>query len=144
MTITQGVCDSFKKEILQALHDFTASTGHTFKIALYSSSASLSPSTTEYSATDEISATGYTAGGATLTSVTPAVTSGVAYVDFDDVTWSGSSISAAAALIYNSSASNKAVVVLDFGGTAYANSEGNFIVRMPAADKYNAIIRVGD
>ena len=140
MAITQAMCTSFKSEALQGVHDFTTDT---FKIALYTSSATLSAATTAYSATNEVSGTGYTAGGETLTVTGGAVsTSGTtAYVDFSDVTWSSSTITARGALIYNSSQANKAVAVLDFGSDK-TSTDGDFVIIMPTADASNAIIRI--
>jgi hypothetical protein len=142
MAITQGVCTSFKTELMRALHDFTASTGHTFKIALYTSSADLGPSTTAYTSVGEVSGDGYSAGGATLTSATPASSGGVAYGDFLDVTWATSSITARGALIYNSTSANRAVMVLDFGSDK-TSSAGDFTIVFPAANATDAIIRIG-
>lgn len=141
MAITQAMCTSFKKEILTATHDFTATTGDTFKIALFTSTATLSASTTAYSTTNEVSGTGYTAGGASLTSVTPTTSGTTALCDFSDVTWSTSTITANGALIYNSSKSNKAVVVLAFGADK-SSSAGDFTITFPTADASNAIIRI--
>jgi hypothetical protein len=140
MAITQAMCTSFKSEALQGVHDFTTDT---FKIALYTSSATLSAATTAYSATNEVSGTGYTAGGETLTVTGGSVsTSGTtAYVDFSDVTWSTATITARGALIYNSSQANKAVAVLDFGSDK-TSTAGDFVVTMPTADASNAIIRI--
>ena len=140
MAITQAMCTSFKSEALQGVHDFTTDT---FKIALYTSSATLSAATTAYSATNEVSGTGYTAGGETLTVSGGSVsTSGTtAYVDFSDVTWSTATITARGALIYNSSQANKAVAVLDFGSDK-TSTAGDFVVTMPTADASNAIIRI--
>lgn len=140
MAITQAMCTSFKSEALQGVHDFTTDT---FKIALYTSSATLSAATTAYSATNEVSGTGYTAGGETLTVTGGSVsTSGTtAYVDFSDVTWSAATITARGALIYNSSQANKAVAVLDFGADK-TSTAGDFVVTMPTADASNAIIRI--
>lgn len=140
MAITQAMCTSFKSEALQGVHDFTTDT---FKIALYTSSATLSAATTAYSATNEVSGTGYTAGGETLTVTGGSVsTSGTtAYVDFSDVTWSTATITARGALIYNSSQANKAVAVLDFGADK-TSTAGDFVIAMPTADASNAIIRI--
>jgi hypothetical protein len=140
MAITQAMCTSFKSEALQGVHDFTTDT---FKIALYTSSATLSAATTAYSATNEVSGTGYTAGGETLTVTGGSVsTSGTtAYVDFSDVTWSTATITARGALIYNSSQANKAVAVLDFGSDK-TSTAGDFVITMPTADASNAIIRI--
>ena len=142
MAITQAVCTSFKQEILVEGHDFTASTGDTFKIALYSSSATLSASTTAYSATNEVSNSGtYTAGGGSLTAVTPTTSGTTALCDFADASFTSATITARGALIYNSSASNKAVAVLDFGGDKTSTS-GTFTIAFPAADSSNAILRL--
>ena len=142
MAITQAVCTSFKQEILVEGHDFTATTGDTFKIALYSSSATLSASTTAYSATNEVSNSGtYTAGGGSLTAVTPTTSGTTALCDFSDISFTSATITARGALVYNSSASNKAVVVLDFGGDKTSTS-GTFTIAFPAADANNAILRL--
>ena len=110
MAITQAVCTSFKQAILVETHDFTATTGDTFKIALYSSSATLGASTTAYSATNEVSNSGtYTAGGGSLTNVTPTTSGTTALTDFSDIDFTSATITARGALIYNSSESNKAV-----------------------------------
>lgn len=141
MAITQALADSFKQEMLVGTHDFTATTGDVFKIALYTSSATLNASTTAYSATNEVSGTGYTAGGATLTSVTPVLSGSTAICDFADVTWSTATITARGALIYNSSKSDKAVLVLDFGSDKTATA-GDFNIAFPTADASSAIIRI--
>lgn len=141
MAITSAITNSFKVEVLQGLHNFTTTTGGVMKCALYSSSATLDASTTAYTATNEISGTGYSAGGNTLTNITPALSSSTACVDFADVTWSGATFTARGALIYNSSASNKAVCVIDFG--ANRGSVGaDFTLVFPTADASNAIIRI--
>jgi len=139
MAITQALASSFKQELLEGIHDFSASTGDVFKIALYTSSASLDSATTAYTASGESSGTGYTAGGETLTNVGVSLSGTTAYLDFDDVTWAASSISAAGALIYNSSQSDKAVAILSFGGV-YTSTNGNFTVTFPAATSSTAII----
>ena len=142
MAITQAVCTSFKSELLQGSHNFTATTGDTFKIALYSSSATLSASTTAYSSTNEVSDSGtYTAGGGNLTSVTPTTSGTTALCDFSDISFTSATITARGALIYNSTDSNKAVVVLDFGGDKTSTS-GTFTIQFPTADASNAIIRI--
>ena len=135
------ICNSFKQELLVATHNFTASTGDTFKLALYTSAATLTASTTVYSATNETSGTNYTAGGAALTSITPVLSSSTAVCDFNDLTFSSVSITARGALIYNSSKTDKAVAVLDFGSDKTA-SAGNFTIVVPTADASNAIIRI--
>jgi hypothetical protein len=141
MAITTAMCTSFKKEVLEALHDFNASSGSTFKIALYTSSADLGAATTAYSATNEVSGTGYTAGGNTLTNIDPVTSGTTGFADFADTTWTSATITAAGALIYNSSQSNKAVAVLSFGGDK-TSTNGDFVVQFPAADASNAIIRI--
>jgi hypothetical protein len=140
MAITQAMTTSFKKELMEGVHDFTT---HTFKIALYTSSATLDATTTAYSATNEVSGTNYTAGGNTLTVTGGAVsTSGTtAYIDFSDTTWADATITARGAVIYNSSASNKAVAVLDFGADK-TSTAGDFTVSFPTADASNAIVRI--
>jgi hypothetical protein len=141
MAITQALASSFKQEVLVGTHNFTVTTGDVFKIALYTSSATLSAATTAYSATNEVSGTGYTAGGATLTNVTPVLSGTTAICDFADVTWSTATITARGALIYNSSKSNKAVLVLDFGSDK-TSTAGDFTIVFPAADASNAIVRI--
>ena len=144
MAITSAICNSFKQEILVATHDFTASTGDTFKIALYTSSATLGASTTAYSATNETTndaGTAYTAGGENLTSVTPVLDSSTAVCDFSDVSWTSATFTANGALIYNDDQSDKAVCVIAFGGDKTATN-GTFTVQFPTADASNAIIRI--
>ena len=141
MAITQTLCTSFKVELLTGTHNFTATTGDSFKIALYTSSATLGATTTAYSSTNEVSGTGYTAGGAALTEVTPTSSGTTAYVDFGDATWSSATITARGALIYNSTDSNKAVAVLDFGADK-TSTNGDFTVQFPTADSSSAIIRI--
>jgi hypothetical protein len=141
MASTQAICTSFLKELGQALHDFTTTTGHTFKIALYSSTAALSSATTVYSSTNEVSGTGYVAGGTTIASVTPTSSGTTVIFDFADASWAGSTITARYALIYNSTATNRAVCVLDFGSDK-TSSASTFTVTMPAATADSAIIRL--
>jgi hypothetical protein len=155
MAITQAVATSFKSELLQGIHNFhngsgggtttTTGTGNTFKIALYTSSATLAASTTAYATTNETSGTNYTAGGNTLTNVDPSASGTTALTDFADTTWSSATITANGALIYNSSttagSANRAVVVLAFGGDK-TSTAGDFTVSFPAADASNAIIRI--
>ena len=135
------MCTSFKKELLEGLHDFNASGGNTFKLALYTSSATLNASTTAYATTNEISGTGYTAGGGTLTNVDPTTSSTTAFCDFNDLTFSTATITARGALIYNSTNSNRAVVVLGFGADK-TSTAGDFTIVFPTADSSNAIIRI--
>jgi hypothetical protein len=141
MPISQAMCTSFKVELLTATHNFTASTGDTFKIALYTSSATLGASTTVYSTSDEVVGTGYTAGGNTLTNITPTSSGTTAFTDFADTTWSTATITARGALIYNSSKANRSVCVLDFGSDK-TSTAGNFSIVFPAADASNALIRI--
>lgn len=136
------MCTSFKKELLDALHNFQLSGGDTFKIALYDNNASFTAATTAYTATDEVTGTGYTAGGNTLTRIDPTSSGTTAFTDFADTTWSSSTITARGALIYNSTAAgNPAVVVLDFGADK-TSTNGDFTVVFPTADATNAIIRI--
>ena len=144
MAITSAICNSFKQEVLVGTHNFTATTGHTFKIALFTSSATLGASTTAYSTSNEItnsSGTAYSPGGATLTSVTPTLDSSTAVCDFNDVSFSSASFTANGALIYNDDQSDKAVAVIAFGGDKTVSS-GTFTIQFPAADATNAIIRL--
>ena len=141
MAISSAICTSFKQEILVGTHNFTASSGNTFKIALYTSSASLGASTTAYSTSNEISGTGYTAAGATLTSVTPTTSGTTSLCDFADVSFTSASFTANGALIYNDSQSDKAVAVIAFGGDKTVSS-GTFTIQFPTADASNAIIRI--
>ena len=155
MAITQAMTTSFKQEILQGIHNFTngsgggttttTGTGNVFKIALYTSSATLSAATTTYSTSNEVSGTNYSTGGNTLTNVTPTTSSTTALTDFADTTWSSSTITARGALIYNSSTTagtaDRAVVVLDFGADKTSTS-GDFVIQFPAASASEAIIRI--
>ena len=148
MAITQAMATSFKVEILTAYHNFgttvtRAGTGaDTFKIALFTSAATLSAATTAYSTTNEVSGIGYTAGGNTLTiSQAPTSTSTTAWLDFADSTWSAATITANGALIYNSTQGNRAVAVLAFGGDK-TSTAGDFTIIFPTADSSNAIIRI--
>ena len=141
MAITQALSTSFKQELLTATHNFTLSTGDVFKIALYTSSATLNAATGSYTTSNEVVGTGYTAGGNTLTNVTPTTSGTTAFTDFVDTTWSTATITANGALIYNSSKSNKAVAVLAFGGDK-TSTAGDFTIVFPTADAPNAIIRI--
>jgi|TARA_R110001599_G_scaffold57561_2_gene158142 PKD repeat protein len=142
MAITTAMCTTFKKEILEAVHNFKNSGGSTFNLALYTSSASLGASTTAYTTSNEVSGTGYTAKGAALTRVDPSNSGTTALTDFSDLTFSSSSITARGCLIFNDSASgDPAVCALDFGGDK-TSSSGDFTVQFPTADASNAIIRI--
>ena len=141
MAITQAMCTSFKKELLEGVHNFKNSGGSTFKLALFTSSATLGAATTAYATTNEVSGTGYSAGGSALTRVDPSTDGTTAITDFGDLTFSTATITANGALIYNSSASDKAVIVLAFGGDK-TSTAGDFTVQFPTADASNAIIRI--
>ena len=145
MAITSAICNSFKTEVLQALHNFTASSGNSFKLALYTSSATLNKSTTAYSSSNEISNTSgsaYSAKGNALTSVTPALSTDTACCDFADTSWTSASFTANGCLIFNDSASgDPAVCAIAFGGDKTVSS-GTFTIQFPAADASNAIIRI--
>jgi len=145
MAITQAMCTSFKQELLQGQHDFRSS-GHTFKLAMFTSSASLDATTTDYSTTNEVTGTGYTAGGGTLTNVNPTTSGTTAFTDFSDLTFSSATITANGALIYNTttgggSSTTDSVVVLAFGGDK-SSTNGDFTIQFPTADASNAIIRI--
>lgn len=136
------MCTSFKSELLTGTHNFTNSTGNTFKLALYDNNASFTAATTAYTATNEVSGTGYTAGGGTLTNVTPTSSGTTAFTDFADLTFSSATITARGALIYNDTAAgDPSVVVLDFGSDK-SSSSGDFQIIFPTADATDAIIRI--
>ena len=142
MAITTAMCTTFKKELLEAVHNFKNSGGSTFNLALYTSSASLGASTTAYTTSNEASGTGYTAKGAALTRIDPSNDGTTAITDFSDLTFSSSSITARGALIFNESASgDPAVCALDFGSDKTSNA-GDFTIQFPTADASNAIIRI--
>ena len=143
MAISQAMATSFKVEILGGDFDFSSGTAQVFKIALYTSSATLGATTTAYSATNEVAGTGYTAAGNTLTiSANPASTGTTAFLDFADTTWSTATITARGALIYLANGgTNPAVAVLDFG-VDKTSTAGDFTIVFPAADASNAIIRI--
>ena len=145
MAITQAMCTSFKQELLEGKHNFLSG-GHTFKLALFTSSATLGASTTDYSTTNEVSGTGYSAGGSSLTNVSPTTSGTTAFTDFADLTFSTATITANGALIYNSttgggSSTTESVIVLAFGGDK-TSTAGDFTVQFPTADASNAIIRI--
>lgn len=147
MAITQAMATSFKVEILNGIHAFGttvtrgATTPDTFKIALYTSSATLGASTTAYTATNEVSGSGYTATGQALTTVAPSSSGTTALLDFNDVTWTTATITARGAMIYNDTQADRCCVVLDFGSDK-TSTAGDFTVIFPAADASNAIIRI--
>jgi len=134
--IVQGQTTSFKKELYEAIHNFTTDT---FKIALYTANATLNQNTTEYTAVDEISGTGYTATGKALVAPTVNASDGTAYISFDNISWTSANFTARGALIYNSSKSNKSVAVLDFGSDKVTTS--TFTITFPANTSTSAIIR---
>ena len=136
------MCTSFKTELMTGTHNFTASTGNTFKLALYDNSASFTAATTAYTTSNEISGSGYSAGGGTLTNITPTSSSTTAFTDFDDLTFSTATITARGALIYNDTAAgDPSIVVLDFGGDKTSTS-GTFTIQFPTADADDAILRL--
>ena len=144
MAITSAVCNSFKAEVLHAVHNFTASSGNSFKLALYTSSATLNKSTTAYSSTNEItntSGSAYSAGGIALTSVTPALSTDTACCDFANVSFSSASFTANGCLIYNDTNADRAVCAIAFGGDKVVTN-GTFTIEFPAADASNAILRI--
>ena len=139
MAITTAMCSSFKEELLKGVHDFE---NDTFKIALYTSSASLGASTTAYTTSNEVTGSGYTAGGQDLDSPTVTLSGTTAFVDFADETWTTATITARGALVYNSTAAgNPAVAVFDFGADK-TSTAGDFVVQFPTADASNAVIRI--
>ena len=144
MSIDSAVCNSFKQEILVGTHNFTASSGNAFKLAMYTSSASLGAGTTAYSSSNEISNTSgsaYSAGGKTIVSVTPALDGTVAVCDFADISFTSASFTANGCLIYNDTQADKAVCVVAFGGDKTVSS-GTFTIQFPAAGASTAIVRI--
>ena len=144
MAISSAICNSFKQEILVGTHNFTASSGNAFKIALYTSSASLGAGTTAYSSSNEISNTSgsaYSAGGKTIVSVTPALDGTVAVCDFADISFTSASFTANGCLIYNDTQADKAVCVVAFGGDKTVSS-GTFTIQFPSAAASTAIVRI--
>ena len=142
MSISQAMCTSFKKELMEAKHNFLNSGGSTFKLAMYTSSASLGAGTTAYTTSNEVSGTGYTAKGNTLTRVDPTTSSTTAFTDFADTTFSTATLTARGALIFNEDTSgDTSVCVLDFGGDK-TSTAGDFTIVFPTADASNAIIRI--
>ena len=142
------MCTSFKQQILQGAHDFTLSTGDVFKLAMYDNSASFTAATTAYTATNEVANSGsYTAGGGTLTNVTPTTTGTTAFTDFADLSFTSATITAFGAMIYNSTPTsgsgltNPSVCILDFGG-AKTSTAGTFTIIFPSNDATSAIIRI--
>lgn len=142
MAITQAVCNSFKEQLLGAVHDFDSGSGQVFKLAMYSSAATLGAGTTVYTSTNEVGNTGqYSAGGGVLTSQQVSLDGSVAIIDFADLSFTGVTLTARGAVIYNTSASNAAVCVLDFGADKTATS-GTFTIQFPAFTSAAAILRI--
>ena len=144
MTIASAVCNSFKQEILVGTHNFTASSGNAFKLAMYTSSASLGAGTTAYATTNEItnaSGSSYAAGGKTIVSVTPVLDGTVAVCDFADISFTSASFTANGCLIYNDTQADKAVCTVAFGGDKTVSS-GTFTIQFPAAGASTAIVRI--
>ncbi len=142
MAITQAVCNTFKAELLGGTHDFDSGSGQVFKLAMYTSAATIDSSTTVYITTNEVSASGqYAAGGGTLTSQQVSLDNATAIIDFADLSFTGVTLTARGALIYNTSASSKAVCVLDFGADKTATS-GTFTIQFPAFTSAAAILRI--
>ena len=136
------MCTSFKKELLEAKHNFLASGGNSFKLALYTNSASFTAATTAYTSSNEASGTNYSAGGSALTNINPTTSGTTAFTDFSDLTFSNATVTARGALIYNDTASgDPSVVVLDFGADK-TSTAGDFTIVFPTADASNAIIRI--
>jgi hypothetical protein len=137
------MCTSFKVELMQAVHNFTTGTGNTFKLALYDNSASFTAATTAYTSSNEVANSGtYSAGGGTLTNVTPTSSGTTAFTDFADLSFTSATITAFGAMIYNDTpVSNPSVCILDFGG-AKTSTAGTFTIVFPAATASDAIIRI--
>ena len=141
MAISSTLTTSFKKELLEAKHNFLASGGNSFKLALYTSSATLGAATTAYSATNEASGTNYSAGGAVLTNINPTSSGTTGFTDFSDLTFSNATVTARGCLIYNDTNSDSAVASIDFGGDK-TSTAGDFTIVFPAAAADTAIIRI--
>ena len=143
MAISQAICSSFKKELLEGKHNFTASSGNTFKLAMFTSSASLGAATTAYASSgiNETSGTNYPAGGGTLAPVTPSLVGTTGITNFATLTFSNATVTANGAMIYNDSSSDRAVLILAFGADK-TSTQGDFSINFPTADASNAIIRI--
>ena len=141
MAIVQTMCTSFKAEVAQALHNFTAGTGDVFKLALYVATANLGADTTVYTSTGEASGTNYTAGGIALTNITPLAANGTGYWSFDDATFSNVTLTCAGALIYNSTNGNRAVCALNFGQTI-TKTASNLVVTFPPMGATDSVLRI--
>ena len=141
MAITQAMATSFKKELLEAKHNFLASGGNSFKLALYTSSATMSASTTAYVTTNQATGTNYTAGGSALTNVNPSSSGTTGFTDFADLTFGTATITARGCMIYNDTNADRAVAVFDFGGDK-TSTAGSFTISFPTANASNAVIRI--
>ena len=141
MAIVQTMCTSFKAEVAQGLHNFTRSTGNVFYLALYVATANLGADTTAYTSQGEASGTNYTAGGAILTNITPLSSGTTGYWSFDDITFSSVTLSCAGALIYNSTNSNRAVCVLNFGNTIVKSGQ-NLVITFPTSSATDSVLRI--
>jgi len=141
MAITQSMATSFKKELLEGKHNFLASGGNSFKLALYTSSATMGAATTAFTTTNQASGTNYTSGGNALTNVNPASSGTTAFTDFADLTFGTATITARGCMIYNDTNADRNVAVFDFGGDK-TSTAGSFTITFPTADASNAIIRI--
>jgi|TARA_R110000751_G_scaffold6458_2_gene27490 hypothetical protein len=141
MAITQAMCTSFKKELLEGKHNFLASGGNSFKLALYTSSATMSATTTAFTTTNQASGTNYSSGGSALTNINPTSSGTTAFTDFADLTFGTATITARGCMIYNDTNADRAVAVFDFGGDK-TSTAGSFTITFPTADASNAIIRI--
>ena len=141
MAITSAICTSFKQELLVGTHNFTATSGNSFKLALYTSSATLGAGTTAFVTTGQASGTNYTSGGNNLTRVDPTSSGTTGFTDFADLTFGTATVTARGCMIYNSTDSNKSVATIDFGGDK-TSTAGDFTVVFPAAAASTAIIRI--
>jgi hypothetical protein len=135
------VPDSFKQELFTATHNFSTTSGNTFKLALYTTVSGFSTGTTNYITTNEASGTGYSAGGTTLVNSTVTVAQNISFVSFNNATFSTATLTASCCLIYNSTQTNKAVVVLDFGGSK-TSTNGDFTIQFPTANSTSAVLRI--
>ena len=141
MAISQAMCTSFKKELLEGTHNFLASGGNSFKLALYTSSATMTAATTAYVTTNEVTGTNYTAGGSALTNVNPSSSGTTGFTDFADLTFGTATITARGCMIYNDTNADRAVAVFDFGGDK-TSTAGSFTISFPTANASNAVIRI--
>ena len=141
MAITQSMATSFKKELLEGKHNFLASGGNSFKLALYTSSATMGAATTAFTTTNQASGTNYTSGGAALTNINPSTSGTTAFTDFADLTFGTATITARGCMIYNDTNADRNVAVFDFGGDK-TSTAGAFTIQFPTADSSNAIIRI--